>query len=385
MKLFVRIAALLCCVAMLFVCASCANTGDSNVPLGMKNATAAGDDFRLFVPSVWNINTAYGISGAYYTMSKQSSVSVVKYEVTAEMRAELELITEPAETEAQTQADTTEGESSTEEPVLGLSGLRIDWFFTNRVLPTVEEMALGGSLIQVTEDTRSGVLDDANARQHHLTATVRGNKMHFNYIIAERGDAFYVFSFIAVDDLYLSLSADVQRMVDEFYFDAPYVPDDYMKELDLNAEVPEGMRLASNNDVAYRFYVPTEWTLNRDEEIFSAYLTSDRSSVSVVPYMPDVESMSVSEFFALCEDMMKTTAGEGGYELLKTEKEIDLGGRMATAYTYTFTVGGVKYQYKQVVAAYNSMIYSLTYTALPEHFEAHLADVDRMIDAFVFR
>ena len=82
---------------------------------------------------------------------------------------------------------------------------------------------------------------------------------------------------------------------------------------------------------------------------------------------------------------MKTTAGEGGYELLKTEKEVDLGGRMATAYTYTFTVGGVKYQYKQVVAAYKSMIYSLTYTALPEHFEAHLADVDRMIDAFVFR
>ena len=383
MKLFARIAALLCCAVLLFSCVACANTGESNVPVGMKNATAAGDDFRLFVPSVWNVNTAYGISGAYYTMSQQPSVSMVKYEVTAQMRAELEQITEP-DTEAQTEADT-EGESTSDEPELGLSGLRIDWFFTNRVLPTVEEMALGGSLNQIAEDTKSGVLDDANARQYHLTATVRGNKLHFNCVVAERGNAFYVFSFIAVDDLYLPLSADVQRMIDEFYFDAPYVPDNYMKDLDLNAEAPEGMRLASNNDVAYRFYVPTDWTLNRDEEIFSAYLTSDRSSVSVVPYMPDVESMSVSEFFALCEDMMKTTAGEGGYELLKTEKEIDLGGRMATAYTYTFTVGGVKYQYKQVIAAYKSMIYSLTYTALPEHFEAHLADVDRMIDAFVFR
>ena len=43
------------------------------------------------------------------------------------------------------------------------------------------------------------------------------------------------------------------------------------------------------------------------------------------------------------------------------------------------------YDRPPVIAAHGSMIYSVTYTALPEHFDAHLDEVDRIIDAFVFR
>ena len=62
-----------------------------------------------------------------------------------------------------------------------------------------------------------------------------------------------------------------------------------------------------------------------------------------------------------------------------------LGGKDAMAYTYTYRLGGVAYKSRQVIAVYSAALYSMTYTALPENFDAHLSDVNQMIDAFEFR
>ena len=52
---------------------------------------------------------------------------------------------------------------------------------------------------------------------------------------------------------------------------------------------------------------------------------------------------------------------------------------------YEYTVGDVTYRYLQVIVGYQSMIYNLTYTALPQNFEANRADVEAIIAAFAFR
>ena len=93
--------------------------------------------------------------------------------------------------------------------------------------------------------------------------------------------------------------------------------------------------------------------------------------------------MRVSEYFALCEERMINTAGED-YQLLASGAKLDLGGREATVYEYTYRVGETVYRYKQVIAAYGSMIYSVTYTARPECFDAHLDEVNAILEAFVF-
>ena len=389
-----RIAALLLCGVMLFLGVSC-TVEETDVPEGMKIATATGADFRLYVPTVWNVNDDYGVSGAYFNMSKQSTVSMVRYEITEEMN------------QAMSEAQVSGGD-------------RLDWFWETECKAIVEEIALGGSVTEVVEkseaessteagtesgtETETGtetgtesaetqevsggqsvVLDTLNARRHHLKATVGGETLHFVHVIAEKSGGFYVFSFTVVDELYLSLLPHVEIMLENIYFAEPYLPDDYIKDLDENAPAPEGMKLASNDDVAYRFYVPKECKVSREERIFSAYLESDRSCVSVVPYMPDVDRMSVGDFYGLCKDMMLTTAGKEGFEEISVIKDLDLGGRVATAYVYRYRVGGVDYQYMQVIAAYKSMLYSVTYTALPQHFDSHLEDVYRIIDAFEFR
>ena len=360
MKTIIKTLALLLCAVLLISLVSCVKDAPEGVPDGMKLATAAGADFRLYIPTSWNTNTAYGVSGGYYSMSTQSSVSMAKYPITEEMQAKM--------TEASVGED-------------GAS--RIAWFWENECKTVFEEQSLGGSFSEVDAKSED-LLNKINAWRFHCKGIVDGKELHYLQIVAERENAFYVFSYIADASVYADLLANVESMLDVFVFADPYVPDDYVKDLDADVEVPAGMKLASGDDVAYYFFVPEGWTVNRDEAIYAAYLESDRSSVSVVPYMPDADSMSVAEFYTMCQDMMKNTAGEDGFELIDY-RTVELGGRQATEYIYRYTVGGVEYRYKQVIAAYKSMIYSLTYTALPENFDAHLADVDAMIGAFTFR
>lgn len=359
MKKMIKMAALALCLALLLGFSSCVTDAPEEVPDGMKLATAAGADFRLYIPTSWNTNTSYGVSGGYYSLSTPSTVSVVKYAITEEMEAVLSA-----------------------EDVASLEGGRLDKYWYTYCLPVLEEQILPGTEGVVT--TSADLLNGINARRFCTHGVVNGVDTRFDQLVAEKDGAFYVFSYIVDVTLYDSLLSQVESMLDAFIFADPYVPDDYVKDLDEDITAPTGMKIASNKDVAYRFFVPEAWTVNRDEEIFAAYVESDRSSVSVVPYMPDVDSLSVAEFFTMCQTMMQETAGAEGYELYGYET-VDLGGRQATAYTYRYTVGGVEYKYKQVIAAYKSMIYSLTYTALPDNFDLHLAEVDSMIEHFEFR
>ncbi len=351
MKIFLKCSALLLCVLMLLASASCIKDRDPDLPEGMKLATAPGAEFRLYIPTSWNVNQSYGVSGGYYNLNVQSSVSMSRYDLP------------PSESfEA------------------GYDGASLWEYYCRESLASV---ALSGSVEQVGEPS-SDIVAKCNAFRMVHTAIVSGDKLYFMYIFVPTKDAMYLFSYIADEDLYESLLPDVEKILDHFAFADVYLPDDYLKDTDADVVAPDGMKLASNNDVAYRFFVPEAWKIDLDERIFAAHFEADGASVSVVPYSPDVDSMSVSEYFALCEERMKAMSGADAYALLSSEK-VELGGRQATAYTYTYKVGGRVYQYKQVIAAYRSMLYSMTYTATPETFDAHLDDVARMIDAFEFR
>ena len=48
-------------------------------------------------------------------------------------------------------------------------------------------------------------------------------------------------------------------------------------------------------------------------------------------------------------------------------------------------MGGYTYKVRQAVCTYSTMVYTVTYTALEPHFDSHLADVDAMQAAVVFR
>ena len=352
MKKIIRFAALLLCAVMLLGFSACVGGRDESVPDGMQLATAKGADFRLYIPTTWNPNTAYGVSGGYFNLSKQSTVSVVKY----------------AAPEALPEGD---------------AKARIDAYWQGYCKPALVSQSLDGSFVEL-ELATPAVLGDVNAYRYYCKGIVNGAELHFVQVVGERGGAFYVFSFTVEVSRYDELIKHADQMLSEFHFADPYEPDVHAKPIE-GGEAPAGMKLASNDDVAYRFYVPQSWSIDQSQRIFAAYLESDRSSVSVVPYMPET-SMTVAQFFEESQRMMQTVSGADGFALIGEPATVSMGGKNATAYTYRFRVSGVDYYYKQVIVAHKSMIYSLTYTApSPEAFAAHMSDVDAMIAAFAFR
>ncbi|MBR2926750.1 MAG: hypothetical protein IKC31_04160 [Clostridia bacterium] len=361
--LALSLATLLCAVA-------CAGV-EEGVPEGMKNATVAGSLFRLYVPNVWTLNTAYGISGAYYRFDTTSTVSAVRYPITDALRAEMEaaIAEETAE-----QADA--------------AGKRLEWYFRTQCLAPIQAQAQGGTVEEVAEDSVAIVLDKTNAKRYHYKATVNGALTHVVQVVAEKGDAFYVITAMLDDTLYQTCIPSINTVISAFRFsDEAYRPKDYAKYIDANDSPYADMRLASNDDVAYLFYVPKDestWVVNYDERIFSVYHATDRASISVVPFNPANETMDAVAYFEECKLMMINTAGKDGFVLTK-EDDTTVAGHAAKVYEYTYSVGGKTYQYRQYVLTYGNMIYSITYTATPETYGAHLGVVDSVIEKFAFR
>ena len=342
-----KTAAILLCLCMMLGMASCGSNANGDIPDGMQIASCAGADYYLYVPTSWNLNTHYGVSGAYFHLERVSNVSVVRYEQTGKLLADMTAATLP---------DT--------------AGDRIDWYYNTQCKLESDALLLG----------------DANARQYRAKMTVGGKEVINHHVIAERGAAFYVFTFAVETDMLDMLWDAVAAMLKEFRFtDEPYMPE-AVKEIEEDPDAPEGMKRASNDEVAYALYVPTAWKINQNERVFSAYVEADRSNVSVVPYMPSNEElpMTLDQYFEKMIENLKSSNKDIQYLEVAPSVAMTMGGRDAATYRYRLTIDGKTYEYLQVVTYYKGNIYNLTYTALPEHFEAHRAEVDQIISAFRF-
>ena len=119
----------------------------------------------------------------------------------------------------------------------------------------------------------------------------------------------------------------------------------------------------------------------------AAYVSeSDSSNVSLQMYMVSEKEIdkTVEEYFAECEARYKEIFES--YTLLEEEcGEIEMAGKKARKYVYEIKNGGVTYKQMQAIVVKGGVFYTLTYTATPEKFEDHLADVKMMIAAFKIR
>ena len=371
MKRFVRPLLLLLCAALLTGLVSCVKIGGGDdVPEGMQNATVAGADYRLYVPTTWVVqNSSPNVSGAYRALSRQSSVSVAKYPMTDAWRAALDAL-ETAGGEAETTGD-------------AAISPRLAWFYENECLRPVRATALDGKVTPDKEASGADMLDKTDAGRWCYSALIGGKNYYFKQLVTERNGAFYVFTFTAEKEMYEQYASDVEKILNAFRFaDEPYLPDDFAKETDAGKDAPSGMKACFGDDVAYRFYVPADWVIDPDSPIYAAYVEADRTSVSVVPYMPTVEHLSVAEYFTMTREQLEKGAMVVDEDQTHKEK---LGSREATVYEYTLTIDGVVYRYRQYIAAYRSMMYSLTYTATEANFDKHTAELADIVAAFAFR
>ena len=148
-------------------------------------------------------------------------------------------------------------------------------------------------------------------------------------------------------------------------------------------DIPNGMKLVTGNDVAYRFFAPEYWIVGDAEAAALVYASeTDRSNVSVIGYSaPD--GYSVADYWKEQEAAYRANLHD--FTLVGDPTESTMGGKKATVYEYTYSLGGVTYKCRQSICVFGYMIVAMTYTALPENYDAHMDEVEMMQENLTFR
>ena len=333
----------LCTVSLM----GCKTGEDAELPENTKHATIAGAYYRLYLPTDWNLLTETGVSGGYASMQNKAVIYVKEYD----------------NPDALSAAD----------------------YWTAHLLP-----ALTATFdAQKDFSTSETPVETTLGEQAALIFGYEGTRDMVSYqgqdVVCPKDGKMYVLTFCARKDLYEGYLGVFNTVKTNFAFkDIPFEPDEPNNTVDPNAEAPEGMQLASNDDVAYRFYVPASWVLDKSLPTSSAYVSeSDRSNVNVTVFMPDEgQFSSVDAYFDFCKSELETTMTfEGEVE----SEEFTLDGCKGKMYRYTATFGGKTYRFAQTIASYRGMIYTVTYTAKVDTFDTHYQSYRDILSAFDFR
>ncbi len=308
-----------------------------DVPDGMQSATVEGEPFVLYVPEGWTVNTKSGISSAYSYANDKMIASARYYAPTDAERSLDDHIVACAESYAKTAKD---------------------FYLVSR-----EAALLGGKDARRLEYT----MTDGGTNYTCVQYTARHGdvlvSLYFSYLTDRKDAVAETFESIRANFVLCEKGAVAQNEV-------------------VDEKTPEGMKIASGKNDAHRLYVPKTWVCFPESGRTEAYVDeSGKPNVTVTLTVPDT-SMAIDEYLDSC----KTRYAEAlsGYEEIET-KERQVGGRRALTTTYRATYDGMTFCIMQTVLSDSEAMYSVTYTALDDRFDAHLADVERMLDTFTFR
>ena len=339
------------------VVATFASCKKDDAPDGYQLIVCEGDKFRLYVPTQgWMPNVTGGVTGAFFSQAENTSVSVYKAQDAGEMSIDEYF------------------DYCNEKFVSELDGY---------TLVGTEKCILGGVA------ARKYVF---SANNYHLNGENVWEKVSYKYmqVMARYEGEMYILSYSAPEAYYDSHVEEIEGnsegagVIPYFVFAEAYSSGEE-KEYSDKVELPEGMKLASTDERAYRFFVPTAWQINKRTDMSAVYYSeSDKSNVSVQLYICGTgdEVQSVDTYFARCE----SSYGElfASYELISSE-EIEMSGISAKKYVMSITTGGIEYKMMQAIVKKGDAIYCMTYTATAENYDLHTSDVEAMIEVFEIR
>ena len=350
-KILAMVLVLVIAVAMF---ASCKQ---DDTPEGYQLIACEGDKFRLYVPTQgWMPNTTGGVTGAFFSQSENTSISVYVADDAGEMSLD----------EYFAYCD--------EKFAKELDGY---------TLAGTEKCILGGVAAKKIVFTANNFFWNSDGK-FEKTA------YKYTQVIARHEGEMYILVYSAPLEYYDSHveefdgNSEGAGVIPYFKFAEAYSSGEDKKYSD-KVEVPEGMKLASTDERAYRFFVPAAWQINKRADMSAAYYSEgDRSNVSVQLYICGTgdEVQSVDTYFARCEKSY--TELFASYTLISSE-DIKMSGIDAKKYVMDITSGGIEYRMMQAIVKKGDAIYCMTYTATAENYDLHTSDVERMIEVFEIR
>ncbi len=352
---------------------SCSGQGDE-IPDGYQYATCKGEYFRLFVPTQWTVNTESGVSGATISVLDRTSVSMVEVPFVLDMML-------PAETEGDTTAES-EAETVAESVTVSADS-------SDRTATLEDFLAAHlASVESMTEFTLEKNLDSTlggkRAKDITYVASLAGVSYRYRQVLCKVEGRFYLFTYSSTAETFDQWLDTVDEILENVVFHSvPYEGGDEADAPDVD-NIPAGMKVVSGSGDAYRVFAPESWIAVPGSAASQVYVSeTDRSNVSTIAYVSGEAGFDTAAYWEMTEKNYRD--GLDNFVLVATVEGETMGGRAAKVYEYTYSVGGVDYRARQVVCAYSDIIVSMTYTALPENYDTHLADAKAMQAALVFR
>ena len=345
-----RILALFICVIMILpILAACDKNGD--IPDGMQSVTLAGEPFIFYVPEEWTDNRDSGISSAYYSIEKSILASARYY---------------PCDEETINAGIQAYVEKIAEQNATSLNGY---------------------ALVGEIKDASLGKKD---AKRYEYTYNFGGEGGHKTTVIQ-----YYTFN--GKDVIVLSMHIATEHLNDEYLetFDKirscfELCEKNAKKEVNdkvIDDDTPKGMKKASDDDVQYACYVPETWVTDLSDKLTYAYYPEEspkpNPNITVTCFSPSIDNITAKQYFE--ESELEYRKNIMGYERVGEPKERKVAERDALSYQYKAKYGDNEYRIMQTVLIYNGLAYSITYTARADVYDAHLEDVDKILDSFRFR
>ncbi len=392
---FIKYIATLLLIAL--ACSTLAACDQGEVPTGMHDVTAPGEDYILYVPMSWISNARSGISGAYYTTTDRSEVGsdLAKH-------AKYWTIT------ADKVADSAESIDAYWEK---LSAYYAQTYTDFKVIPHKE--ATEDKPEQIYRSTALDIWGDDSgvcaAQVYTFTATVKEfaptedreqqGAMQFPrkycQVIAMYHGDFFVLTYSAREE-------DYDIFIESFIADLPdetVVGEFIIKQEKSDTKAPklfkddntaDDMIPASTNEMPYRFYIPDTWKVGETTEYPVATAPDGSTNVTVTIYVPSNDYISVDMYWqGYC--LPEYEAVFDSMSVFETVKESTIGvdkeTKNAKTYTFEASVGGQSYRYAQTVIVHSGLIYVITYTAKASDggFEQYMSDYEAMLESFTFR
>ncbi len=362
MKLKKRVGILILILCIVISALSLSGCSKKDVPDGYQLIAREGDTFRLYVPTQgWASNTSSGVTSAYFALSS---------EATGDPATVISVYTPDDAKNCKTVAEY--WEICTQKLSVELEGFK---YIESESGTTVLGGESAGKYIY-TAKKNTGIGDSEQV----IPVTYK-----FMQIMAIHNGQMYVLVFCAPEADYDKRVVDMNGNPDEedlgiigyFKFAEAYVAEDNKKYDKVDA--PEGMKLASSKERPYILFAPNDWSVDNSGQITNVYV-ADKSNLTVQFIMTAEEVHSVETYWKVCMQKYQnvlTDFAEG-----ESSKKTVAGIEECVVGTFSGKSGGVEYKFKQVIILKGEVYYVITYTATAENYDAHIEDVNKMIEHF---
>lgn len=146
---------------------------------------------------------------------------------------------------------------------------------------------------------------------------------------------------------------------------------------------PAGMVTASDEKADFYLYVPDDWTVDYSTAAAGAYCSaSDPSSVSVMAWELEHSDTSLEDWWAINQEDIAMVFQN--FEL-ETEENMTINDLYAKKYVYTADLGEYSYKIMQAACIKDATVYLFTYTSMPENYDAHLDEVNEMLEYLIIK